>query len=63
MQLGEQGHHDKDISITWQQIAVLQQDGMDIEAHTITHQNLNHLSKADLDYEIGQSKKCLKIIE
>ena len=55
----EEGHHDKDISITWQQIAALQQDGMDIEAHTMNHVNLNHLSKSDLDYEIGQSKQCL----
>jgi Polysaccharide deacetylase len=28
----EAGYHDKDISVTWQQIAALQQDGMDIEA-------------------------------
>jgi peptidoglycan/xylan/chitin deacetylase (PgdA/CDA1 family) len=56
----EQGHHDKDISITWQQIATLQQDGMDIEAHTMTHPNLNDLSQSDLDYEIGQSKQCLE---
>jgi peptidoglycan/xylan/chitin deacetylase (PgdA/CDA1 family) len=56
----EEGHHDNDISITWQKIATLQQDGMDIEAHTMTHSNLNDLSKADLDYEIGQSKQCLK---
>jgi peptidoglycan/xylan/chitin deacetylase (PgdA/CDA1 family) len=57
----EQGHHDKDISITWQQIAALQQDGMDIEAHTMTHPNLNDLSsQSDLDYEIGQSKQCLE---
>ena len=57
----EEGHHDKDVSITWQQIAALQQDGMDIEAHTMTHPNLNDLSsQADLDYEIGQSKQCLE---
>jgi peptidoglycan/xylan/chitin deacetylase (PgdA/CDA1 family) len=57
----EEGHHDKDISISWQQIAALQQDGMDIEAHTMTHPNLNDLSsQADLDYEIGQSKQCLE---
>src|SRR5918911_3763222 len=56
----EEGNHDKDISITWQQIAALQQDGMDIESHTMTHPNLNDLSKSDLDYEIGQSKQCLE---
>jgi peptidoglycan/xylan/chitin deacetylase (PgdA/CDA1 family) len=48
----EAGHHESDISTTWENIAALQQDGMDIEAHTMTHPNLNHLSQADLDYEI-----------
>ena len=56
----ETGYHDKDISTTWQQIAALQQDGMDIEAHTMTHPDLNYRSQADLDYEIGQSKQCLE---
>ena len=57
----EAGYHDKDISVTWQQIAALQQDGMDIESHTMTHPNLNDLSsQADLNYEIGQSKQCLE---
>ena len=55
------GYHDQDISTTWQQISALQQDGMDIEAHTMTHPNLNDLSsQADLDYEVGQSKQCLE---
>jgi len=26
----------------------------------MTHPNLNDLSQADLDYEIGQSKQCLE---
>jgi peptidoglycan/xylan/chitin deacetylase (PgdA/CDA1 family) len=57
----EAGYHESDISTTWQQIAALQQDGMDIESHTMNHPNLNDLSSyADLDYEIGQSKQCLE---
>ena len=56
----EAGYHDKDVSITWPEITALQQDGMDIEAHTMTHPILNDLSQADLDYEIGQSKQCLE---
>jgi peptidoglycan/xylan/chitin deacetylase (PgdA/CDA1 family) len=56
----EAGYHDKDVSITWPEIAALQQDAMDIEAHTMTHPNLNDLSQADLNYEIGQSKQCLE---
>ena len=56
----EARYHDKDTSITWDQIAALQQDGMDIETHTMTHPNLNYRSQADLDYEIGQSKQCMK---
>jgi peptidoglycan/xylan/chitin deacetylase (PgdA/CDA1 family) len=56
----EAGYHESDISTTWQQIAALQQDGMDIQAHTMTHPNLNDLSQTDLDYEIGQSKQCLE---
>jgi hypothetical protein len=42
----EAGYHDKDKSITWEQIVALQQDGMDIEAHTMTHPNLNHLTQS-----------------
>ena len=57
----EAGSHDADVSTTWQQISALQQDGMDIEAHTMNHPNLDNLSsQADLDYEIGQSKQCLE---
>jgi peptidoglycan/xylan/chitin deacetylase (PgdA/CDA1 family) len=56
----EAGYHDKDISITWEHVAALQQDGMDIEPHTMNHPHLSKLSQADLDYEIGQSKQCLE---
>ncbi len=56
----EAGHHDKDMTTTWRDIAALQQDGMDIQAHTMNHPHINgSLSQEDLDYEIGQSKQCL----
>ena len=56
----EAGHHDKDMTTTWSDIAALQQDGMDIQAHTMNHPHINgSLSQEDLDYEIGQSKQCL----
>jgi peptidoglycan/xylan/chitin deacetylase (PgdA/CDA1 family) len=57
----EAGYYESDISTTWQQIAALQQDDMDIEAHTMNHPNLDDLSsQSDLNYEIGQSRQCLE---
>jgi hypothetical protein len=46
---------------TWQDIAALEHDGMDIESHTMTHAHLPTLlsSPLQLDYEIGGSKQCL----
>jgi len=46
---------------TWQDISVLQRDGMDIESHTMTHAHLPTLlsSPSQLTYEIGESKQCL----
>jgi hypothetical protein len=46
---------------TWQDIAALQRDGMDIESHTMTHAHLPTLlsSPSQLTYEIGGSKQCL----
>src|SRR4051812_39849342 len=56
----EAGHHNSDMTTTWKDIAALQQDGIDIEAHTMNHPHINgSLSSADLDYEIGQSQQCL----
>ena len=61
MQWVEAGYHDKDMTTNWKDIAALQQDGMDIEAHTMNHPHINaSLSSAELDYEIGQSKQCLE---
>ena len=48
-----------DSYMSWQQITQLQNDGMDIESHSMNHKDLAVLSVADVDYEIGQSKQCL----
>ena len=45
--------------MNWQDIATLQQDGMDIESHTMDHRPLNRLSWDGLLYEIAGSKQCL----
>jgi peptidoglycan/xylan/chitin deacetylase (PgdA/CDA1 family) len=46
-------------SMDWQDIKTLQQQGHDIESHTMTHTDLNNKSQQNLDYEIGASKQCL----
>jgi len=46
-------------SMNWQDIKTLQQQGHDIESHTMTHTSLSNKSQQNLDYEIGASKQCL----
>ncbi len=45
--------------MTWQDINQLYREGHDIESHTMTHERLDQLSAADLDYQVGQSKQCI----
>jgi peptidoglycan/xylan/chitin deacetylase (PgdA/CDA1 family) len=46
--------------MNWQDIAVLQRDGMDIESHSMTHTPyLSILHQKQLNYEIGGSKQCI----
>lgn len=47
--------------MTWKDIAVLRNDKMDIESHTMTHAHLTTLlsSPTKLTYEIGDSRQCL----
>lgn len=45
--------------MTWQNIKTLQQQGHDIESHTMTHTDLNDKPLQTLVYEIGGSKQCL----
>lgn len=42
----------------WENIAKLMKDGTDIQAHTMTHANLNSLSTEKLDLEIHKAKEC-----
>src|ERR671931_443189 len=45
--------------MTWQDVDALHKDGQHIESHTMNHKNLSKLSFDKLNFEIGQSKKCL----
>lgn len=42
----------------WEKILKLKKNGMDIQAHTMTHPNLNELSSDKLEYELGDAKEC-----
>lgn len=46
--------------MSWDQITNMSNDGQDIESHTMTHPDLNTLSLAQLQYELGASKDCLQ---
>ncbi|MFZ0512236.1 MAG: polysaccharide deacetylase family protein [Candidatus Nitrosopolaris sp.] len=46
---------------TWRDIAALQQDGMNIESHTMTHAHLNSVSPSKLYYELGFAKQCFAV--
>jgi peptidoglycan/xylan/chitin deacetylase (PgdA/CDA1 family) len=51
---------DKDNShMTWQDIETLHNEGHDIGAKSLNHKDLTTLSASELDFEVGQSKKCL----
>ncbi len=43
----------------WETIKELHQDGWDIQAHTVRHQNLDELSGDMLEYEIIKGQDCL----
>ena len=46
--------------MNWTDIEALHKDGHDIESHTMNHHNLSDSSKNSLEYQIGESKACLK---
>ena len=45
--------------MTWQDINTLEEEGDDIESHTMTHTDLDMKSQQNLTYEIAGSKQCL----
>ena len=53
---GSQGEESR---MSWQDLKTLQQQGHDIESHTMTHTDLDNKSMQTLDFEIGGSKQCL----
>jgi peptidoglycan/xylan/chitin deacetylase (PgdA/CDA1 family) len=45
--------------MTWQDIETLHNEGHDIGAKSLNHEDLTTLSASELEFELGQSKKCL----
>lgn len=45
--------------MNWNQLGQLNKEGYDIGSHTMNHPNLSNLSQKDIEFEVGQSKKCL----
>jgi len=45
--------------MTWDEIETLNKEGHDIGSHSMNHVHLSNLSKKHIEYEVGQSKKCL----
>ena len=50
---------ESDEKMTWSDTAMLEAEGHDIEAHTMTHPHLNKLTTSELEFEIGESRQCL----
>ncbi|HET7147711.1 MAG TPA: polysaccharide deacetylase family protein [Candidatus Nitrosopolaris sp.] len=48
------------LRMNWQDILSLYSDGNDIGSKTMTYKTLTKLSSPGLNYEIGQSKQCLR---
>ena len=46
--------------MTWREITQLSREGHDIESHSTSHKVLSKLSASGLDYQVGQSKQCLR---
>jgi len=52
-------HAEGNSAMTWEDIRLLSELGHDIQSHGMSHKDVTTLSARGLEYEIGQSKKCL----
>jgi peptidoglycan/xylan/chitin deacetylase (PgdA/CDA1 family) len=52
-------HAEGNSAMTWEDIRLLSELGHDIQSHGMSHKDVTTLSAMGLEYEIGQSKKCL----
>ena len=50
----------KDGNMNWKEIKRLHNEGHDIGSHGMSHVRLTNLSKDSVEYEVGESKKCLE---
>src|SRR5215203_4465647 len=50
---------DDNSHMTWQDIETLHNEGHDIGAKSLNHNDLTTLSPSELDFEVGESKRCL----
>jgi len=48
------------LRMSWQDIVSIYNDGNDIGSKTMTYKTLTRLSSSGLNYEVGQSKQCLR---
>jgi peptidoglycan/xylan/chitin deacetylase (PgdA/CDA1 family) len=44
----------------WNELTQLYREGHDIESHSTSHKVLSKLSASDLDYQVGESRQCLR---
>jgi peptidoglycan/xylan/chitin deacetylase (PgdA/CDA1 family) len=44
----------------WNEVKQLYEEGNDIGSHSMSHPHLGNLSKKDVKFQVGQSKKCLE---
>ncbi len=44
----------------WKEVKQLYEEGNDIGSHSMSHAHLGNLSKKDVKFQVGQSKKCLE---